>query len=63
MVTIECRECLLIIQSIPISYPKNLKIRIYKTNFASCTVWVQTFVSQFEEGTQNREQSVEDIWT
>jgi hypothetical protein len=28
---------------------KNLKIKIYKTNFASSTVWVRNLVSHFEE--------------
>jgi hypothetical protein len=31
---------------------ENLKIKIYKTNFASCTVWVRNLVSDFEGGTQ-----------
>jgi hypothetical protein len=30
---------------------KNLKIKIYKTNFASCVVWVRNLVSYFEGGT------------
>jgi len=28
------------------------KIKIYETNFASCTVWVGNLVSHFEGGTQ-----------
>jgi hypothetical protein len=31
---------------------KNLKIKIYKTNFASCAVWVRNLVSHFEGGIQ-----------
>jgi hypothetical protein len=30
---------------------KNLKIKIYNCNFASCTVWVRNLVSHFEGGT------------
>jgi uncharacterized membrane protein YgaE (UPF0421/DUF939 family) len=30
---------------------KNLKIKIYKTNFASCAVWMGNLVSHFERGT------------
>jgi len=30
---------------------KNLKIKIYKTNFVSCAVWVQNLVSHFQGGT------------
>jgi hypothetical protein len=41
-------------------------IKIYKTNFASCAVWVQNSVSHFEGGMETEgfwEQSVEeDIW-
>jgi hypothetical protein len=46
---------------------KNLKIKIYKTNFASCTVWVRNLVSHVEGGTYTKgfsEECVEeDIWT
>jgi hypothetical protein len=31
---------------------KNLKIKIYKTNFASYAVWVRNMVCHFEGGTQ-----------
>jgi hypothetical protein len=31
---------------------KNLKIKTYKTNFASCAVWVRNLVSHSEGGTQ-----------
>jgi hypothetical protein len=31
---------------------KNLKLKIYKTNFASHAVWVQNLVSHFGVGTQ-----------
>jgi hypothetical protein len=37
---------------------KNLKIKIYKTNFTSYAIWGQNLVSHFEGGTQT-----EDIWT
>jgi hypothetical protein len=30
---------------------KNLKIKIYKTNFAGCAVWVRNLVSHFGGGT------------
>jgi hypothetical protein len=30
---------------------KKLKIKIYKTNFSKCAVWVQNLVSHFEGGT------------
>jgi hypothetical protein len=30
---------------------RNLKIKIYKTNFASCPVWVRNLVSHFGGGT------------
>jgi hypothetical protein len=45
---------------------KKLKIKIYKTNFASCAAWMQNLVSHFEGGTQTEgfwEQCVEDILT
>jgi hypothetical protein len=46
---------------------KNLKIKIYETNFASCAVWVRNLVSHSVGGTWTEgfwEQSIkEDIWT
>jgi hypothetical protein len=51
------QEMLAIIQSkifsLPVSYIKRLKIKIYKNNnFSSCAVWVRNFVSHFKGGTQ-----------
>jgi hypothetical protein len=34
-----------------LSHMKKLEIKIHKTNFASCTVWVQNLVSHSVEGT------------
>jgi hypothetical protein len=36
------------------SHIKNLKIKIYITNFAGCAIWVQNLISHFEGGTQIR---------
>jgi hypothetical protein len=46
---------------------KNLKIKIYKTNFAGCAVWMRNLVSYFEGGTWTEDfwerRVEEDIWT